>query len=94
MAGEGSVSCNGQPAVAPAARYSHVAVDIDSKLYVWGGWRKDTPRIHSGQEKTAITSIVDVLDLQVCKRKYDCSVYATGLLKVNHLQPCWPVAYG
>ena len=65
MAGEGSVSCNSQPAVAPVARYSHVAVDIDSKLYVWGGWRKDTPRIHSGEKKTDLTSIVDVLDLQV-----------------------------
>ena len=73
MAGEGSVSCiNKQAVVTPAARYSHVAVEIDSKLYVWGGWRKDTPRIHNGREKTALTSTVDVLDLQVlvnvCKR--------------------------
>ena len=91
MAGERSISCNSLPAVAPVARYSHVAVDIDSKLYIWGGWRKDTPRIHTGREKTALTSTVDVLDLQVLLNVYVrgniSAVYmpCTGQLKMNHL---------
>ena len=55
---------NPQPYI-PVGRYSHVAATIDSMLYVWGGWRKDTPKVHSGAEKIAITSTVDVLDLQV-----------------------------
>ena len=60
---------NPQPYM-PAGRYSHVAATIDSMLYVWGGWRKDTPQVHSGAEKTAITSTVDVLDLEVTPRFY------------------------
>ena len=56
----------------PAGRYSHVAATIDSMLYVWGGWRKDTPKVHSGVEKIAITSTVDVLDLQVYTNACKC----------------------
>ena len=49
----------------PAARFGHVAAAIEGKLYVWGGVRRDLPAVHDGPEKTAITSVVDVLDLQV-----------------------------
>ena len=49
----------------PAARYGHVAAAIEGKLYVWGGLRRDFSAVHDGPEKTAITSVVDVLDLQV-----------------------------
>ena len=49
----------------PVGRYSHVAATVDSKLYVWGGWRKDTPSVHDGQEKNKLTSLVEVLDLKV-----------------------------
>ena len=49
----------------PAPRYAHVAAAIEGKLYVWGGMRRDLPAVHEGPEKTAITSIVDVLDPQV-----------------------------
>ena len=49
----------------PAPRYAHVAAVVEGKFYVWGGSRKDLPEIHDGPAKTAITSVVDVLDLQV-----------------------------
>ena len=49
----------------PAPRYGHVAAAVESKFYVWGGLRRDLPAVHDGPKKTAITSVVDVLDLQV-----------------------------
>ena len=49
----------------PAPRYGHIAAAVEGKLYVWGGMRRDWPFVHSGPEKTAITSVVDVLDPQV-----------------------------
>ena len=49
----------------PAPRYEHVAAAVEGKLYVWGGLRRDLPVVHDGPEKTAITSIVDILDPQV-----------------------------
>ena len=49
----------------PAPRYGHVAAAVEGKLYVWGGMRRDLPKIHNGRAKTAITSVVDVLDPKV-----------------------------
>ena len=49
----------------PAPRCAHVAAAVEGKLYVWGGMRRDLPEVHDGPQKTAITSVVDVLDLQV-----------------------------
>ena len=49
----------------PAARYGHVAAAVEDKLYVWGGWRRDSPVVHDGPAKTALISVVDVLDLEV-----------------------------
>ena len=49
----------------PAHRRAHVAAAVEGKLYVWGGLRRDSPALHDGLEKTAITSVVDVLDPQV-----------------------------
>ena len=49
----------------PAARYGHVAAVVEGKLYAWGGLRRDSPLLHDGPAKTALTSVVDVLDLQV-----------------------------
>lgn len=49
----------------PAARWGHVAAAVEDKLYVWGGTRKDSHEVHDGPAKTALTSVVDVLDLQV-----------------------------
>ena len=54
----------------PAPRYGHVAAAVEGKLYVWGGMRRDWPFIHDGPAKTAITSVVDVLDLQVKQFEY------------------------
>ena len=51
----------------PPPRYAHVAAAVENKLYVWGGIRRDLPTVHDGPEKTAITSVVEVLDLQVLK---------------------------
>ena len=49
----------------PAPRYAHVAAAVENKLYVWGGTRRDFLFDHDGPQKTAFTSVVDVLDLQV-----------------------------
>ena len=49
----------------PAPRQGHVAAAVEGKLYVWGGIRRDLPTFHDGFAKTAITSVVDVLDSQV-----------------------------
>ena len=49
----------------PEARYGHVAAAVEGKLYVWGGIRRDSPFVHDGPEKIAITAMVDVLDPQV-----------------------------
>ena len=49
----------------PAPRYAHVAAAVEGKLYVWGGMRRDLPAVHDGPTKTAITSVVDILDPQV-----------------------------
>ena len=46
-------------------RYGHVAAAVEQKLYLWGGMRRDWIAVHDGPAKTAITSVVDVLDLQV-----------------------------
>ena len=51
--------------VEPPPRYGHVAAAVENKLYAWGGCRIDLPKLHDGPAKTAITSVVDVLDLQV-----------------------------
>ena len=48
-------------------RLGHVAAAVEGKLYVWGGMGRDSSALHDGLEKTAITSVVDVLDLQVNK---------------------------
>ena len=47
------------------ARYGHLAAAVDGKLYLWGGLSGDFPKVHDGPAKTAVTSVVDVLDLQV-----------------------------
>lgn len=53
----------------PAPRFGHVAAAIERKLYVWGGLRRDTPKLHDagprGPSKTAFVNVVDVLDIQV-----------------------------
>ena len=49
----------------PAPRWAHVGATVEGKLYVWGGMRRDWPAVHDGPAKTAITSVVDVLDPQV-----------------------------
>ena len=49
----------------PAPRYGHVAAAVEGKLYVWGGMRRGLPLVHDGPKKTAITSVVDILDPQV-----------------------------
>jgi len=49
----------------PAARFGHVAAAVNGKLYLWGGLRRDLPKIHDGPSKTKLTSVVDVLDPQV-----------------------------
>ena len=49
----------------PAPRHGHVAAAVEGKFYVWGGIRRDWPEVHDGPTRTAFTSVVDVLDIQV-----------------------------
>ena len=49
----------------PAPTRGHVAAAVGGKLYVWGGLRRDLPAVHDAPAKTAITSVVDILDPQV-----------------------------
>ena len=49
----------------PVARYGHIAAVVNSKLHLWGGLRRDLNEIHDGPDKTAFTSVVDILDPQV-----------------------------
>ena len=62
----------------PALRYAHVAAAVKGKLYVWGGMRRDWPEIHDDPTKTAITSVVDVLDPQVKKIVYIVWLQTSG----------------
>ena len=49
----------------PAPRWGHLAAAVDHKLYLWGGISSDFPEVHDDQAKNSITSVVNVLDLQV-----------------------------
>ena len=49
----------------PAPRFGHIAAAVEGKLVLWGGIRRDGPKVHDGPTKTAFTSVVDVLDVQV-----------------------------
>ena len=49
----------------PAPRRGHLAAAVEQKLYLWEGLRKELPAVHDGPEKATLTSVVDVLDLQV-----------------------------
>ena len=72
MADEASDTAGSGTAVSPAGRYSHVAATVENKLYVWGGWKKDTPEVHDGQEKIKLTSTVEILDLMVQLTMHAC----------------------
>ena len=50
----------------PAPRWGHLAAAVKQKLYLWGGMRRD---VHDRPAKTAVASVVDVLDLQVKMKK-------------------------
>jgi len=56
--------------VEPAPCSGHVAAAVEQKLYLWGGMRRDWLEVHDGPAKTAVTSVVDVLDLQVNRTYY------------------------
>ena len=49
----------------PAPRRGHLAATVEGKLVLWGGLKRDGPVVHDGPTKTAFTSVVDVLDIQV-----------------------------
>ena len=47
----------------PVPKFGHHTAIVGEKLYLWGGWQKDFPEVHSSDEKTDLTSTVDVLNL-------------------------------
>ena len=48
----------------PAPRLGHATACVGNKVYLWAGWQKGLPSEHSSPEKTRLTSVVDVFDLQ------------------------------
>ena len=47
----------------PSARFGHHTMMLGDKLYMWGGKQDQLPPVHSSQEKTLITSCVEVFHL-------------------------------
>ena len=48
----------------PLPRVGHVTVAIGDRLYLWGGWNKSLPRLHSNSDKISSLSVVDVFNLR------------------------------
>lgn len=48
----------------PVPKYGHATATVNDKVYMWGGWRKGFPEVHSSQEKTSLLSIMEVFDLK------------------------------
>ena len=42
----------------PAERSRHSVVRIEDFVYLWGGWQKNLPKVHSSDEKERLTSHV------------------------------------
>ena len=47
----------------PVPKFGHHTTIVGEKLYLWGGWQKEFPEVHSSDEKTHLTSTVDVFNL-------------------------------
>lgn len=47
----------------PLGRFGHSTVLVNEKLYLWGGWQKGFPEVHSSPEKLQLLSKVDIFDL-------------------------------
>ena len=48
----------------PTPRLGHTTAVAGDRLYLWAGWQKALPKIHSGAEKLKPTSIVEVFSLK------------------------------
>ena len=48
----------------PPPRLGHATASVGHKVYLWGGWQKGLPSEHTSPEKTRMTSVVNVFDLQ------------------------------
>ena len=48
----------------PVPRLGHATATVGHKMYLWAGWQKGFPGEHSSPEKTKLSSVVDVFDLQ------------------------------
>ena len=47
----------------PAPRFGHSTALIGEKLFLWGGWQKGSPQVHTSQEKTLQCLKIDVMNL-------------------------------
>ncbi len=47
----------------PSPRFGHSTAVVREKLYLWGGWQKGFPQVHTSQEKTIQTLKIDVMNL-------------------------------
>lgn len=48
----------------PLPRLGHSTVVVGDRLYLWGGWHKSVPKIHSSSEKIKVLSLIEVYNLR------------------------------
>lgn len=48
----------------PHPRVGHTTVVIGDRMYLWGGWHKHIPKLHSNAEKIKALSVIDVYNLR------------------------------
>ena len=63
-------------------RADHSTILLKEKLYCWGGQQIDLPFVHNSEDKSKITSSVDIFELSKFKweRKYTTSNPPAGVL--------------
>lgn len=47
----------------PSPRFAHSTTVVKDKLYLWGGWQKGFPKVHSSPDKQALCLKMDIMDL-------------------------------
>lgn len=48
----------------PSPRLGHSTAVSGDRLYLWAGWQKSLPKLHSGGDKHKLTSIIEVFSLK------------------------------
>ena len=61
----------------PKSRRSHCTEIIERKVYCWGGYQKDLPRVHDSKEKRLILSVIEIFDIETGKSEYSTNICTT-----------------